>query len=136
MRAVVVLPTPRTPRKHPGLGDAPGAKRVRERAHHGFLADEVVEITRAVFPGEDTVAGGIVAARRFKAGERRLGFAGRICHTGIEFVHAPIGHEARAGLKPKQFRAPNPPGKQVGGWTRTRSVSLGLLPSGPDPVGE
>jgi hypothetical protein len=24
----------------------------------------------------------------------------------------------------------------VGGWTETRPVSLGLLPSGPDPVGE
>ena len=24
----------------------------------------------------------------------------------------------------------------VGGWTKTRPVSLGLLPSGPDPVGE
>lgn len=26
--------------------------------------------------------------------------------------------------------------RQVGGWTETRPVSLGLLPSGPDPVGE
>jgi hypothetical protein len=25
---------------------------------------------------------------------------------------------------------------KVGGWTETRPVSLGLLPSGPDPVGE
>ena len=25
---------------------------------------------------------------------------------------------------------------KVGGWTKTRPVSLGLLPSGPDPVGE
>ncbi len=24
----------------------------------------------------------------------------------------------------------------MGGWTETRPVSLGLLPSGPDPVGE
>jgi len=24
----------------------------------------------------------------------------------------------------------------VGGWTKTRPCSLGLLPSGPDPVGE
>ncbi len=122
--------------EHPGLGDAPGAKRVRERTHHGLLADEIVKIARAVLAGKDAVAGGIVAARRREPGERRLGFAGRICHAGLEFVHAPIGHEARAGLKPKPFRPPNPPGKQVGGWTRTRSVSLGLLPSGPDPVGE
>jgi hypothetical protein len=27
-------------------------------------------------------------------------------------------------------------GYEVGGWTETRPVSLGLLPSGPDPVGE
>ena len=27
-------------------------------------------------------------------------------------------------------------GAKVGGWTKTRPVSLGLLPSGPDPVGE
>jgi hypothetical protein len=25
---------------------------------------------------------------------------------------------------------------KVGGWTETRPISLGLLPSGPDPVGE
>ena len=25
---------------------------------------------------------------------------------------------------------------KVGGWTKTRPGSLGLLPSGPDPVGE
>src|SRR6516225_1317968 len=25
---------------------------------------------------------------------------------------------------------------KAGGWTKTRPVSLGLLPSGPDPVGE
>src|ERR1700761_5889941 len=28
------------------------------------------------------------------------------------------------------------PSASVGGWTRTRPGSLGLLPSGPDPVGE
>ncbi len=28
------------------------------------------------------------------------------------------------------------PNSEVGGWTETRPVSLGLLPSGPDPVGE
>src|ERR1700760_4729530 len=28
------------------------------------------------------------------------------------------------------------PSASVGGWTKTRPGSLGLLPSGPDPVGE
>src|ERR1700749_632051 len=28
------------------------------------------------------------------------------------------------------------PSASVGGWTKPRPVSLGLLPSGPDPVGE
>src|ERR1700727_2540032 len=33
-------------------------------------------------------------------------------------------------------RVADGPSASVGGWTKTRPGSLGLLPSGPDPVGE
>ena len=118
MRAVVVLPTPRTPREHPGLGDcAPGAKRVRERAHHGFLADEIVKIARAGYLRARTrLASSLAAARRREAGECRLGFAGRICSApGSNSFMRLLDTRRGPGSKPKPFRPPNPPGKQVGG---------------------
>ena len=40
----------------PGLRDAAGLERVRERAHHGVLADQVVEGRRAVFARQHAVA--------------------------------------------------------------------------------
>ena len=42
--------------QHIGLGDAPGGEGIGKGAHHGFLADQVGEILRTVFAGEDAVA--------------------------------------------------------------------------------
>ena len=39
----------------PGLRDAPGLERVRDRAHHRVLADQVVEIRRPVFARQHAV---------------------------------------------------------------------------------
>ena len=38
--------------------------------------------------------------------------------------------------KAELWQSPSCGKAKVGGWTETRPVSLGLLPSGPDPVGE
>ena len=47
-----------------------------------------------------------------------------------------LGLRARTGSIPFVRRSGRETGAKVGGWTKTRPVSLGLLPSGPDPVGE
>ncbi len=55
------------PGEDPGLRDAPGLERVRDRPHHGLLADQVVEGGGTVFAREHAVAGAL--ARR----GRRIG---------------------------------------------------------------
>ena len=107
--------------EHPGLRDAAGLEGVREGAHHRLLADQVVEGAGAVFAGKDAVGRGRRRGGRRggKARQGRLVVQGR---AGCGIVHRLQGF-GETGLK-------------VGGWTKTRSVSLGLLPSGPDPVGE
>ncbi len=37
--------------KHPGLCDAARLERIAQRAHHRLLADEIIEILRAIFAG-------------------------------------------------------------------------------------
>src|SRR5580693_9698527 len=46
--------------------------------------------------------------------------------------------DRRSGRRRTQITLawPLTPSASVGGWTKTRPGSLGLLPSGPDPVGE
>ena len=124
MRAVVVLPTPRTPGEHPGLRDAAGLEGVRQGADHRLLADQVLEGARAVFAGQNPVGrAGSRARLKRKARQGRLVVQGR---AGCGFVHRLQSFGIQHGAE----------SAGVGGWTKTRSVSLGLLPSGPDPVGE
>ena len=52
-------------------------------------------------------------------------------------VIALLAHGRLQGVRVIPRRGPTRRGVcEVGGWTKTRPVSLGLLPSGPDPVGE
>ena len=63
----------------PGLRDAAGLERIRDGAHHGVLADQVVEARRAVFARQHAIAG---RRRRRRIGGRRrhsCGVAHR-CH--------------------------------------------------------
>ena len=55
MRAVVVLPTPRTPGEHEGMGDAAGGEGVGQGAHQRLLPDQAGEIGRAVFARQDAI---------------------------------------------------------------------------------
>ncbi len=59
MRAVVVLPTPRTPGHHEGMGDAVRLERVAQGAHHRLLPDQVGKGLRPVFPGKNLIGLGL-----------------------------------------------------------------------------
>ena len=108
----------------PGLRNASGLERVRDRAHHGVLADQVVESRRPVFARQHAIAVGAAAARPVtELGNRAIVF--RLAHRAIRFAAA-----RRAGSLRTTSR----------NWweadERPEPRSLGLLPSGPDPVGE
>ena len=60
----------------PGLRDAAGLERVRDRAHHGVLADQVVEGRRPVFAREHAVGAG---RRRGAAPSRARSLGVRRC---------------------------------------------------------
>ena len=114
----------------PGLRDAAGLERVRDRAHHGVLADEVVEGGGAVFAREHAVAAG----RRVGRGGTRAGRVRGLAHTCYPRKPEPgrrTRRRAAGGLSPKDM-------VEIG-WEadeRPDPCSLGLLPSGSDPVGE
>ncbi len=55
IRAVVVLPTPRTPVRIKAWATRPGRDRVREGAHDRFLPDQLGEGLRPVFAGENAI---------------------------------------------------------------------------------
>ena len=72
IRAVVVLPTPRTPVRMKACAIRPRRDRVRQRAHHRLLADQLGEGLRPVFAGEHAIMGrGFghrALSRRWKSG--------------------------------------------------------------------
>jgi hypothetical protein len=71
---------------------------------------------------------GPVSPWAFKGGSMRLSPAGPL---GERLDRSRASDQRPSRTKPSCGKANN-----VGGWTETRPVSLGLLPSGPDPVGE
>jgi hypothetical protein len=82
--------------EHPGLRDAAGLEGIREGAHHGVLADQVVEGAGAVLAGEHAV-GRARRRRRRKARQGRLvgkKRAGRLVHR----------HEGGERCAPRQPR--------------------------------
>jgi len=136
--------------EHPGLRNAAGRKGVGDGADHRLLADQVVEGTRPVFSRENAIRcrGGL----RFRRQERGLDVQSTIVRNRALLeprtvrkwlAVARVGHVSRS-VANKAVRLQGRPehtGRsrrwhRLGGWTKTRSVSLGLLPSGSDPVGE
>ena len=95
----------------------PALERVRDGAHHGVLADQVVEACRTVFARQHAIAG----VRRRIAEIQAGGFRG-FAHRAIRPAAAPAALLDRGNWWEADER-PDP-------------CSLGLLPSGPDPVGE
>ena len=107
--------------EHPGLRDAPGLERVRDRAHHGLLADQVVEGRRPVLARQHPIMRRALRRRpsRGRARSDRRGWWRR-----------------SSCLQPRDARPRRV--RETGGRLTSdpNRSSLGLLPSGPDPVGE
>ena len=151
-------------RQNIGLMNSIEVEGVRQRSDHGLLADQIVETGRAIFAGEDAIGSGglgpgiLRRARRRRRGHRfagaaglalKVGLASRVGSAGALGAVKPIDVH-RQDLLTRQTRPRARPNREiahrrrararlyakVGGWTETRPVSLGLLPSGPDPVSE
>jgi hypothetical protein len=67
------------PRKNPGLRDAGGFETVRDRTHHGVLADQVIEGRGTILAGKHAVG---AVARRLGA-EARIGLIRTVAHNAI-----------------------------------------------------
>ena len=132
----------------PGLRDAAGLERVRDRAHHRFLSDQVGEGRGAIFARQHAIR------RAARCGRANVQSGARgVVHpdlTGVipeaaqrlSGIHNPkiawYGRSRGYGFRARGFAAPR--NDSVFGSGRLTSdpsrSSLGLLPSGPDPVGE
>ena len=79
IRAIVVLPTPRVPVNRNAWWMRFGLQRVRERAHHVLLPDQLGEALGPPLAGEDLVghrdscAGGVIVPSGGGGGYRALG---------------------------------------------------------------
>ena len=114
----------------PGLRNATGLERVRDGAHHRVLADQIVKAGRPVFAGEHAV----ICAARCRAVEPALSaraLAKYRSSSGCPFrPKRPRGDRLKAASRQyDEIRG----GRLTSDPNRS---SLGLLPSGPDPVGE
>ena len=119
-----------------GLMDAVEVEGVVQRAHHRLLADEVGEARGAIFAREHAIGGrrprGLDRPASGRPRALRDGSAiGAARPSAIARGRSMILRDPRAIAPLRTLRA-----TKVGGWTKTRPFSLGLLPSGPDPVGE
>ena len=113
----------------PGLRNAAGLERVRDRAHHGVLTDQVVEGRRPVFARQNAVGSGWCCRVVHCSDQISPDRAQRNPGAAYERLDRPGFRSAQSGLT-------NP---RCEGWEadeRPEPRSLGLLPSGPDPVGE
>ena len=66
----------------PGLRDARSLERIRDRAHHGVLADQIVESLRPVLAGQHPVAAARGLLPERKAGSRGIGTVS-VAHSGL-----------------------------------------------------
>ena len=116
-----------------GLMDAARGEGIGDGPDHRLLADEVLEALRPVFSRQNAIGR---RGRRERSG-RRFGGKQRIAHRPL---FPPRSGRSSGSIRVRRVRAGGRPDTlekaKVGGWTKTRPVSLGLLPSGPDPVGE
>ena len=120
-----------------------GRAQFGRRAH--LRAGMLIRAGRAAF---GKIAVGKVAIGKSVAFGKLVGFAGAVgvrlftsqtcSRAGPVQKHDPDA-AAPERPPPRGRLSPGALGRRiakVGGWTETRPVSLGLLPSGPDPVGE
>ena len=165
----------------PGLRNPPGLERVRQRPHHGVLADQMLETVGAIFARQHPIGLGrgcsdsrVAAAPSAKPGCSAAGSVGGVAGWPASVIDRsargclsePVCGNALA-LSSSRFQACAFRPSWLRGWTagaRSGSkrashssidgalnslektgrrltsdpirTSLGLLPSGPDPVGE
>ena len=127
MRAVVVLPTPRTPVSMKAWAMRPVAKALLERPDQGFLADQPGEIGGAVFAGEHAILLGALAGAACRG-------PGPGHHSACRPLSDPcptIASRRRGGAR--QLPASVDKCQEaVRARPRPKADSLRLLPSGPD----
>src|SRR5207302_8103641 len=137
----------------PGLRDAGSLERIRDRAHHGVLADQVVEGRRPVLARQHAVRRVARTPGCATEIEATLGMIGIIdvVHRVIrlDFLTfdaffgepAPTPDQVRGKLSPENAMAFSLAGRRNFEWgkyneweadERPEPRSLGLLPSGPD----
>src|SRR5262249_62345421 len=105
----------------PGLRDASTLECVRDGAHHRILADQIIEGPGAILACEHAV--GRIARRAIAENESRLGLIRGVAHNAIRSaaVTRVFALRMREGWEADERPEPRP---------------LGLLPSGPDPLGQ
>ena len=107
--------------EHVGLRDAAGAEGVGQRPDHRLLADQVGEALRPVF------------ARQHAVGAAAAASVSSCCRPSPATMTV-MPSEGRNANRPTRSAVPKE--KWEAGTDDPRRNSLGLLPSGPDPVGE
>src|SRR3984885_6777465 len=129
-------------RENIGLVNPARGEGIGERAHHRLLADQVLEAHRPIFSRQHPIGGAhrrgwSFGSREERIAQRRPLLAGKGRWRSIlsfaSLDEPPLRGEGELKLTLAWSLTPN---ASVGGWTKTRPGSLGLLPSGPDPVGE
>ncbi len=130
------------PGQHIGLRDAPRSERVPQRPHHGVLPDQLGEDLRPVFAGKRRVA---LRRRRRRSGSSVRLALGRALRRALlsvfDFSHGRMGFSTQRLWLQTAGTAEAPRHTitlKAGGRLdeQPAMLSLGLLPSGPDPVGE
>src|SRR5262249_27385217 len=103
-----------------GLRDASSLERIRDRAHHRILADQIIEGRGTILASEHAV--GRIVRRPIVEDESRLGLVRGVAHNAIRSAAPTRGFalHMREG-----WGAGEPPGP----------VGLGPSPSGPGPGG-
>ena len=112
--------------EHEGVRNAVGLEGVAQRLHHRVLADQGRKAGRPVFPRQHEI-------RRLDpggSGRRHLG-VGEQCISHGKYIAIRAANRKSGGGENAGFMW-----EKARGWQRPVKVSLGLLPSGPDPVGE
>src|SRR5262249_56409103 len=116
-----VLAPPAPAREHHALGKAPRLECIRKRAHHRTLADQIIKGRGPILAREHAV--GRIACRLTTRNEISRGLIGAVAHNATRSAARRYVFALRMRERWEADERPEP-------------RSLGLLPSGPDPVGE
>ena len=137
---------PAHPGQDPGLRNSPRLERIRNGADHGLLADQIVETGGAVFARQHPV--GLAGLRARRQARNRPDWRRQVCrgerqhHSSVDPQLIVSQGRLAERSRIQRERRPWPHLARFARKTGRRltsdpiRTSLGLLPSGPDPVGE